>query len=311
MANCRGGSSVDTQGDLAIQAWALKKEFGDVAAVRGLDLKVRRGSTFGLLGPNGAGKSTTIRMLMGLIAPTEGEATVLGNNVRTETLAIRAQVGYVPEHHYIYRWMTVREVINFTSSFYPTWNDTVCHHLIQHYDLNTNKKVKELSHGMVTKLALLLALSHEPELLILDEPTTGLDPLVREEFLDRVVHLLAEKRRTVLFSSHIMSDIDKVADTIGIINEGKLLISCPRAELLQKTKRLNIGLKENHGTVVSPEGTVWERVDGRQWSLTVHGFSHDTIEELRQKNDVEHSEVVDVGLEDIFKDFIKGQRQDR
>ena len=295
---------------LAIRTRLLAKRYPGGDGVKGLDLEVPCGCKFGLLGPNGAGKSTTIKMLMGLIAPTSGDAAVLGAGIGTDAVAIRARVGYVPERHYIYQWMTVDEVIWFTRSFYPNWNDTFCDELIEQYGLDTRKKVKQLSHGMVTKLALTLALSHEPELLLLDEPTTGLDPLIREEFLEGILHpLLEQSSRTVFFSSHIMSDVEKVSDTIGIINEGRLLICRPRAKLLQGTKRIGAVLKDNTKTRTAPAGTVWQHVEDTQWTFTVHGFSRATLEELHRKNAVTDVHLQDLDLEEIFKDFIKGARQ--
>ncbi len=295
---------------LAIQTHALTKHYPGDDGVKGLNLEVPRGTKFGLLGPNGAGKSTTIKMLMGLLSPSSGEARVLDIPVGADDVAIRARVGYVPERHHIYPWMTVGEVIAFTRAFYPGWNHPFCAELLDQYALDPRKKVKQLSHGMLTKLALTLALAHSPELLLLDEPTTGLDPLIREEFLEGILHpLLEQSSRTVLFSSHIMSDIEKVSDTIAIINEGRLLICTSRAELLQGTKRVNAVLKSGDAAPTPPAGTVWQHVEDTKCSFTVHGFSPDTLEELQQKNNVAGVQVQDLDLEDIFKDFIKGTRQ--
>jgi len=295
--------------DFAIQTSELTKYYGEHAAVAGLDLSVASGCAFGLLGPNGAGKSTTIQMLLGLTSPTSGRATVLGKDVAREARSIRAEAGYVPERHYIYAWMTVGEVIRFTRALYATWNDALCDRLLNRYDLDTGKKVKHLSHGMVTKLALLLALAHEPRILILDEPTSGLDPLIREEFNESILERMKEDGRTVLFSSHILSDVDKVADTIGILSQGRLLITSPRAELVRLTKRIEVTLTETHGSPVPPAGTVWQCLRGNNWSLTVHGFSDSTMEELHAKNTAVQSRVLDMGLEEIFKDFVRGNEQ--
>ncbi|MBN2562471.1 MAG: ABC transporter ATP-binding protein [Phycisphaerae bacterium] len=293
----------------AIAIHGLVKEYGNDNGVHGLDLTVPRGSSFGLLGPNGAGKSTTIKMLMGLVPPTAGDAVVLGHSITKEGDQIRSRVGYVPERHHMYPWMTVGEVIWFTRSFYETWDHDLCEELLRHYGLDPGKKIKELSHGMVTKLALILALSHDPDLLLLDEPTTGLDPLIREEFLDGINHMLRQRPRTVLLSSHIMSDIERVADTIAIINKGRLLVCVGRDELLKSTKRLDVSLNEGHRAVVAPKGTIWEEKKDGRWSLTVHGFSSATVESVRGENDVQRCEVSDMCIEDIFKDFIKGARQ--
>jgi len=291
----------------AIETWRLSKRYGNSTAVAGLDLAIPSGCAFGLLGPNGAGKSTTIQMLLGLTSATSGRATVLGRDVAREGPEIRAAVGYVPERHHIYPWMTVGEVIRFTSAFYPTWDGVRCQELLSGYALEPNKKVRNLSRGMVTKLALVLALSHRPKLLILDEPTSGLDPLIREEFNAGVLELLRDEQGTVLYSSHILSDIENVADTIGIICDGDLLVMCPREELVARTKRIEVTLAGEVSTPLAPEGTILQKVDGAQWSLTVYGFSRATIEALEARNEITETRVVDVGLEEVFKDFVKGQ----
>jgi len=301
--------STDAGDGAAIQIRGLVKEYPGGDGVHALDLSVPQGCSFGLLGPNGAGKSTTIKLLMGLIPATAGDATVLGHSILRESDQIRLRVGYVPERHHIYPWMSVAEVIWFTRSFYPSWDDAVCDEMLKHYGLSPAKKVKELSHGMLTKLALTLALSHDPDLLLLDEPTTGLDPLIREEFLDGISHLLRNRPRTVLFSSHIMSDIEKVADTIGIINEGRLLVCARRDELMKKTKRLSITLKDGQRPKTPPDGAILEETTDGRWLVTVHGFTDETLTRLHQQNDVEHCDVLDISLEEVFKDFIKGARR--
>jgi ABC-2 type transport system ATP-binding protein len=293
----------------AVETHGLAKNYGERTAVRGLDIAIPQGCAFGLLGPNGAGKSTTIQMLLGLLSPTSGHAKVLGEDPAKKAHVIRAEVGYVPEHHYIYKWMTVAEVIRFTRSFYPDWDDALCDTLLADYALDVTKKVRQLSRGMVTKLALLLALAHRPRLLILDEPTSGLDPLIREEFNAGVLELCQKDHRTVLYSSHIISDIEKVSDTVGIIHQGRLLIACARTELVRKTKRIEVTFKEDAPVPAPPQGTVWQKIEGNSWSLTVHGFSQDTMEELCARNSIIQHQVADMDLEEIFKDFIKGQSQ--
>ena len=292
---------------IAIQITALVKEYPNGDGVHGLDLRVPHGSFFGLIGPNGAGKSTTIKILMGLLKPTSGDARVLGYSVPAESETIRRCVGYVPEQHYMYPWMRVDEIIWFTRSFYPSWDTALCCDLLKQYELDPSKKVRELSHGMKTKLALILALSHVPTVLLLDEPTTGLDPIIREEFLDGLKHLLERQSCTVLLSSHIMPDVEKVADTIGIINHGRLLICARREDLLARTKRLRI-TGEDASCVARLQDVVFEyRADGCRY-LTVGDFSPDTLPRVRQQTNARDIEVLDLGLEEIFKDYIKGAR---
>ena len=302
------GPSEPTPGSgLAVAARGLAKHYGSGDGVNGLDLHIPEGCKFGLIGPNGAGKSTTLKMLMGILAPDAGDLAVLGQSDPHRHPELRARIGYVPERHHIYRWMRVGEVIQFARAFYPTWNVALCEELRVQYGLAPDKKVEQLSHGMSTKLALILALSHEPELLILDEPTTGLDPLVREEFLDGVLHpLVAKTARTVLFSSHILSDIESVCDTVAILNKGRLRVCGPREALLDRTRRVTLTLDATAPRLQEPEDAIRARHDGERTTLTLGDFSADRAAELRALPGVQSLEVHGMSLEEIFKDYIRG-----
>ena len=292
----------------AIETVGLTKLYGAKQAVGDLTLRIPRGGAFGFIGPNGAGKSTTIKMLMGMARPSAGEARVLGFDVVQDAVAIKQHVGYVPEMHYIYRWMRVGEVIAFCRPLYANWNDRFCADLLKLFELDPQNKVKQLSKGMVAKLALLLAVAHEPELLILDEPTSGLDPVVREELLDGVLRTLCERERTILFSSHALSDVQRIADTVGLLFEGRLIDHCRTEDLLNGTKRIRAVLSDGCAPGPPPEGTIWQRVQHREWLMTVRGFSPSTLEFLRTKYSLDNVEVIDLGLEDVFKDLIKGRK---
>jgi ABC-2 type transport system ATP-binding protein len=292
----------------AIETVGLTKRFGHTVAVNRLNVNIPRGATYGLLGPNGAGKSTTIRMLMGLLSPTAGDAFILGLDVRWDATLVKQRVGYVPEAHYIYRWMRVREAIGFCKSCYPTWNDEVCREMLERFALNPEQKVKHLSKGMLTKLALLLAVSHEPQLLLLDEPLSGLDPLAREEFLDGVLRTICDRGQTVLISSHMLDDVRRLADTVGILYDGQLLVEGSLDELLTKTKRISATLRDGCRPEQPPAGTIWQQIQGRQWMITVRDVSPEKVQQVQAMAGVEHVEVLDLGLEELFKDFVKGQR---
>jgi ABC-2 type transport system ATP-binding protein len=295
----------------AIEAIDLTKRFGDRAAVDQLSLRVSAGTTLGFIGPNGAGKTTTIKMLMGMLRPGAGAARVLGADVLSDPAEMKQRVGYVPEMHCIYRWMRVRDVITFCRGIFRRWDDRRCEELLKLFQLESSKRVKQLSKGMLAMLSLALALSHEPEVLILDEPTSGLDPLVREEFLDGVLRVLCDKEMTVLFSSHTLSDVQLIADHVALIHEGRLLAHGATEDLVAGTKRIRVVLADGCAPGEPPEGTIWQRIERREWLLTVHGFSTDTLEYLRARYSVENVEVGNLGLEEVFKDFVKGQRASR
>ncbi len=298
----------EAQPDLAIELTGVTRRYGKATAVDNLTLHIPRGHTFGLIGANGAGKSTTIRMLMGMLRPHVGQVRVLGLDVFAEPSRMKECVGYVPETPVMYRWMRVGEVIGFVRAFYPTWNGDECARLLDLFALDTTKKVKHLSKGMAAKLSLLLALSHEPEVLILDEPMSGLDPIVREEFLDGVLRAICAERRTVLFSSHTLDDVQRLADTVGILYEGQLLVQRGVEELLASTRRIRAVLRDGCLPRREPAGTVWQRVERREWLLTVSDFSPDLLETLRAENELEHVEVSGLNLEELFKDVVKGRR---
>ncbi len=292
----------------AIELSGLTKVFRDTVAVADLSLEIARGSTFGLLGPNGAGKSTTIKMLMGMLSITAGEARVLGVDVAQNPTVVKDLVGYVPETHHVYRWMRVGEAIGFCRALYSTWNEETCREMLARFRLDANQKVRHLSKGMLVKLSLLLAVSHDPQVLILDEPISGLDPVAREEFLDGVLRTICERGQTVLISSHTLDDVQRLADTVGILYEGRLLLHGRLDEILSTTKRIRATLVNGQRPANLPAGTIFDRVRGREWLLTVGDFRAEKVEHVRSLEGVEHVEVVELGLEDLFKDIVKAQR---
>jgi ABC-2 type transport system ATP-binding protein len=292
----------------AIELVGLTKQFGKATVVNGLSFEIPAGSTFGLIGPNGAGKTTTIKMLMGVLTPTAGQARVLDHDVLADPLVIKQRVGYVPEQHHIDRWMRVGEVLGFCRSMYARWNEQTCREMIDLFGLDLNKKVKHLSKGTLVKLSLALAVSHEPEVLILDEPMAGLDPLAREEFLDGVLRTICDRGQTVLFSTHSLDDVQRLADTVGMLYDGRLLVHRKIDELLATTKRIRATLATDSVPDGLPEGTIWHRAQGREWLVTVGDFTPAAVQHIRAQKGVEHVEVLDVGLEELFKDFVRGQR---
>jgi ABC-2 type transport system ATP-binding protein len=257
-------NTADNDNELAIELDGLTKRFGKTLAVDDISLEVKRGSKFGLIGPNGAGKSTTIKMLMGLLSPTAGKARVLGRNVADDSEEIRQRVGYVPEMHFMDRWMRVDEVIGFCRSGYAHWNDETCRELLRRFELAPDKKVKNLSKGMLVKLSLVLAVSHEPEMLVLDEPMAGLDPMAREEFLDGVLRTVCDRGQTVLLSTHSLDDVQRIADTVGFLYSGRMLVQSNIDELLAKTKRIRVTLTGGTPPNKLPSGVIWQQIEGTQ-----------------------------------------------
>ena len=290
-----------------IETRGLTRRFGKKLVVDSLDLAVPRGCVYGLAGRNGAGKTTTIRMLLGLLSRTRGSAKVLGLDPKKKDVAIRRRVGYVPETHHIYPWMKVREVMRFCAPFYPTWNPDRCRELLDRFGLDEGQKVRELSRGMVAKVALTLALAHEPELLVLDEPTSGLDVVVRREFLESVVRLIAEENRTVFISSHLLADVERVADRIALLDNGKLKLVEDLADLKARFRRVELSFADEPPESLPVEGIRHLTKDGRRWEAIFDRFSQGAIEELRAAFPSAQIEAKDMGLEDIFVALVGGR----
>ena len=294
--------------EFAIRTDKLTKRYGKTLATNALDLNVRRGTTLGLLGPNGAGKSSTIRMLMGLSEIDDGSATILGYDVEDRAPELRQRVGYVPELHFIYRWMTVGEVIQFVSALYARWDTMLADDLLSKFELPKTKKVKALSKGMVAKLGLLIALAHRPELLVLDEPTSGLDPIIREDFLESVLQSDSDGNRSVLFSSHHVDDVERVADDVGIMVDGELVLCDSVDAIREQVKRIRMVLPDGKLPVNVPLEVIHQRLNRREWTVTVNPFSRELVTRIQAENSSEDTSVIDLSLEEIFKDLVRGRK---
>lgn len=206
--------------DFILQTNGLTKNFGSLKAVNNLNLHVEPGSIYGFLGRNGAGKTTTIRMLMGIISPDKGNISILGQKSKRITRKQKQLIGYVSQENNFYQWMTCKDIGEFASGFYKTWDKDEYSRLLKTMDMPINRKIGELSGGMKVKAGLALALAHRPELLILDEPTSGLDPAARKEFLEMVANQARKYGRTTFFSSHIISEVEQICSHISIIDKG-------------------------------------------------------------------------------------------
>lgn len=202
--------------------------FGKALALDGLTLTVRRGEMFGFLGRNGAGKTTTLRLLMGLLRPDAGRIELLGQQVKRVPVALKQRIGYVCQEPNCYPWMNAAQLGGFVGSFYPKWDGAEFQRLLRLLDVPTDRRASEMSGGTRTKLGLALALAPRPELLLLDEPTAGLDPVARREFNDQLQSLQREQGTTVMFSSHLVGEVEQLAQRVGIIQAGR---SCFEGEV--------------------------------------------------------------------------------
>ena len=223
---------------VVLRTVGLRKAFGRTTALDGLNLEVREGEIYGFLGRNGAGKTTTIRALMGILQPDAGEVVLLGRAMARVDTETKRHIGYVSQEPHFYPWMTGAQLGRFVGGFYPTWDHAEFRRLMGALQLPLDRRFSHLSGGMQMKLALALALAHRPALLILDEPTAGLDPVARREFLDILAGQARQRGRTTLFSSHLIEEVDRVADRIGIIEAGRMRYEGSLAELKATVRRV-------------------------------------------------------------------------
>jgi len=221
-----------------IETTSLNRRFGRNDVVRELTLQIPEGSIYAFLGPNGAGKTTTIKMLLNILQPTSGAARVLG--VDSTELGPRelAQIGYVSENQELPEWMTVSQLIDYCKPMYPTWDDAFCEKLLKNFNLPPHRKLKNLSRGMKVKAALVTSLAYRPRLLVLDEPFSGLDPLVRDEFIRGMLELSEQSNWTIFISSHDIDEVERLADWVGVINEGRLHLSEPTESLQNRFRQI-------------------------------------------------------------------------
>jgi len=284
-----------------VEAEGLTKIFGKHFAVDRLGFTVPQGSVVGFLGENGAGKSTTLQMLLGLLRPSAGHSALLGHDSGSLPAELWNRIGYVGEEQGMYSWMTVRQIIRFTSSFYRNWDKGLADQLLKRLDLPEGAKLRELSKGQRGKTALLLALSFHPELLILDDPVSGLDPIVRHEFLEQIIELLQEEGRTVIFSSHILDEVERIADRVLMVSRGRLRVDQSLDELKNKVKRVTLYYERSlPPTEIKDAASI--RRDRDSITAVFTDFSKEKARELRALKP-RRMEIESLSLNEMFIEF--------
>jgi ABC-2 type transport system ATP-binding protein len=288
----------------AIEVRSLAKRFSRKTVLKEVTLHVPAGKTYAFLGRNGAGKTTTIRTLLGLLEPDAGQLSVLGLNPKTQAVEVRRRVGYMAEGQAMFGWMRVAEVMRFVASFYPTWDGKLASRLAGDFELPERARVRNLSQGQNTRLALLLALAHCPELVILDDPTLGLDPIMRKEFLRDVVQHLQGAGATVFFSSHLLYEIEPVADVVGILEGGRIIVQSETEQLREKVKQLLLST-ESYRQLTKLPGELDVTVRDSQAAVVVE----DAEEALRALGSAGvQAQAIELNLDEIFKAYVAGNR---
>jgi len=293
--------------DFIIETSQLCKSFKGKPALRGLDLRVPAGSIFGFLGRNGAGKTTTIKTLMGLLRADSGAAHVFGTPVADadRSSEIRSRIGFVTEDKELYPYMTVEQIIRFTRPFFPKWRDDLEQRYLKMFDLPPKRKIPDLSKGMRTKLMMLLAISRGAELLILDEPTDGLDPAATEDVLRELVAIAASSGTTMFFSSHQLAEVELIADHIGIIDRGRMVVTGSLDDMKLRYQRLQVVCVDSVELPTSwVDGVESVRQEGRMISILA---SHNVDAVIDQARSLPGAVVerFPVTLKEIFLEHVR------
>jgi len=283
----------------AIVVENLVKYFDGRCVLDGIDFNVPRGCIYGLLGRNGAGKTTIIRILLGLEPATRGRTCLLETDSTSLTQKIRGRIGCVAEGHNLIQHYKVGRLIQLCKDLSLKWNDESFNHLIETFRLPTDRRVKDLSMGMRAQLNLSLAMAIDPELLVLDDPTLGLDTVARRQFLELAIEVIQKQGRTILFCSHILSDVERIADRIGILAAGKLVVDCPLEELKERVKKLRVIFPESAPANLYLTEIVNQQTDGREMVLTVANWNRQKQTILETFKPSSCTEIP-MSLEDIF-----------
>lgn len=275
--------------------WATGTKY----ALSNVTLSIEPGTVLGLVGANGSGKSTLMKCLLGLLRPTAGTSQIFGEDSWDLSAAAKARIGYVPQEITSYPWMRVRQVIAYTAAFYPNWNPSFVDELCRRWHVPLEDRIGELSTGQLQSVGIVLALGHEPDLLVLDEPVSSLDPAARRQFLRTILEMLEGHERTVVFSSHITSDLERIANRVAILAHGHLRFHGEVDELKEHVKRLRIAARHELPEDFRVPGALRCEVNGASATVSVTNFDEALVDTMRREWDADVS-VHDLNLEEIF-----------
>jgi ABC-2 type transport system ATP-binding protein len=292
--------------NVVIEAEGLTRSFGSTEAVKDLSFRVEAGSVYGLLGKNGSGKTTTIRLLLGLLAPDGGWSRVLGEDSRDLSPGCRQRIGYLSEEPFPYQDLPLPALLRFVAAFFPRWDWDHTNALLRRFAVPTDKPLSGMSAGQRRLCELLLVLAQKPDLLVLDDPAMGLDVTVRREFLWAALEVARDEGKAVLFTSHVLTDVERVVDTVGVLESGRLCVQAPLEELQARMKRLLFELP----VAAAPDppavaGELSRKRSGRDVVVVTGAYTPELEAELRRAGGL--AAVEDMNLEDIFIAIVDGK----
>src|SRR6185436_2225563 len=253
----------------------LTRRFGSKTALDNVSLYVPRGCVFGLVGENGAGKTTLIKHILGLLRAETGSVRVFGSDPVAGPVSVLGRIGYLSEQPDLPGWMRVDELMRYTQAFYPKWDLGYAEKLREQFGLKPAALIKTLSKGQCAKAGLLVAQAHRPDLLLLDEPSSGLDPIVRREILEAVIRTVSDEGRTVFFSSHLLEEIERVSDHVAMLHEGRLVLLGPLDEIKAQHRRVTIHFEAQQDRTPVIAGAINVSGSGKEWTVMCNGARHE------------------------------------
>jgi ABC-2 type transport system ATP-binding protein len=257
--------------EAVIEIQGLTRQFGAKKALDNISLSIPRGIVFGVVGANGAGKTTLIKHLLGLLKAQVGSVRVFGLDPVKEPVKVLSRVGYLSEVSDLPGWMRVDELVRYMRAFYPTWDDVYAHELQKQFELDMSAKIKNLSKGQRARAGLLVALAYKPELLLLDEPSSGLDPIVRRDILGAIVRTIADEGRTVLFSSHLLDEVERISDRVAMLKCGRIRFMGELEDVRESHHQITLRFEEKRASAPEMEGVLSCTGKGREWTIIATG----------------------------------------
>ncbi len=288
-----------------IEIQGLSRHFGKKLALQNIDLTVPRGVVLGLVGENGAGKTTLIKHLLGLFKAQTGTVRVFDLDPVQDPPGVLGKIGYLSENREMPEWMRIDEYLRYTQAFYPAWHQHHARELLTTFDLDTQQKIKHLSRGQRAKVCLLAALAYHPDLLLLDEPSSGLDPVVRRDMLAEIVRTIAEQGRTVVLSSHLLDEVEKIADHVVMIHNGRIVLNDSLDHIQERHHRLILRFNSAQSKGPALPGMLSCTGGPLEWSCTCH-HELEALKEAVARLDAHIVESACPSLDDIFIARVKG-----
>jgi ABC-2 type transport system ATP-binding protein len=292
--------------DIVLETKGLTKYYPGAPglALDSFTVKIPRGCICGFVGRNGSGKTTAIKLMLGFLKPTAGSSTLLGCDSQNLTPYVRQRIGYVSEGHRLIRWMSIAEIAKFQRAFFPgQWDNKFFWEMIEYFDLSKKRKIKHLSTGQRAQVSLALALAPNPELLVMDDPTLGLDAAIRRQFLEGMIQLIMKQGRTILFSSHILGDVERVADRLLVIDKGVIRADCSLDDFRKKVKKFKFVFTSAPPSQFDIEGLLHYRTSQNELELVFIGADDGKIADWAKSAGAADFQAVNMNLEDQFIEY--------